>query len=62
MLELDLTEEQEMIKDMARKFADSELKPIAHDIDMAGEYPLEMFQKMAEVGFMGLTVPSNHGD
>jgi butyryl-CoA dehydrogenase len=61
MLELELTEEQEMIKDMARKFAESELKPIAHDIDQKGEYPVEMFQKMAEVGFMGLTVPVEYG-
>lgn len=61
MLELELTEEQEMIKDMARKFADSELKPIAHEIDQSAEYPVEMFKKMAEVGFMGLTVPVEYG-
>ncbi len=61
MLELELTEEQQMIKEMARKFADSELKPIAHDIDQKAEYPVEMFKKMAEVGFMGLTVPVEYG-
>jgi alkylation response protein AidB-like acyl-CoA dehydrogenase len=61
MLELELTEEQQMIKEMARKFAESELKPIAHDIDQRAEYPVEMFKKMAEVGFMGLTVPVEYG-
>jgi alkylation response protein AidB-like acyl-CoA dehydrogenase len=61
MLELDLTEEQQMIKEMARKFAETELKPIAHDIDQKAEYPVELFKKMAEVGFMGLTVPVEYG-
>ena len=61
MLELDLTEEQQMIKEMARRFAETELKPIARDIDQKGEYPLEVFTKMAEVGFMGLTVPVEYG-
>jgi alkylation response protein AidB-like acyl-CoA dehydrogenase len=61
MLELELTEEQQMIQDMARRFAEAELKPIAHDIDQKAEYPVEMFKKMAEVGFMGLTVPAEYG-
>lgn len=61
MLELELTEEQQMIKEMARKFAETELKPIAHEMDQKAEYPVEMFRKMAEVGFMGLTVPVEYG-
>lgn len=58
---LETTDEQQMIRDMARKFAESELRPIAHDIDQKGEYPVEMFKKLAEVGFMGLTVPVEYG-
>jgi butyryl-CoA dehydrogenase len=58
---LETTDEQQMIRDMARKFAETELKPIAHDIDQKGEYPREMFTKLAEVGFMGLTVPVEYG-
>lgn len=56
-----VTEEQQMIRDMARKFAETELKPIAHDIDQKGEYPVDMFRKLGEVGFMGLTVPVEYG-
>jgi butyryl-CoA dehydrogenase len=56
-----LTEEQQMIKEMARKFAESELKPMAAEIDQKAEYPVELFKKMAEVGFMGLTVPAEYG-
>jgi butyryl-CoA dehydrogenase len=58
---LEITDEQQMIRDMARKFAETELKPIAHDIDQKGEYPVEMFRKLGEVGFMGLTVPTEYG-
>ena len=58
---MEITDEQQMIREMARKFADSELKPIAAEIDEKGEYPVEMFKKMGEVGFMGLTVPAKYG-
>ena len=58
---MEITDEQQMIREMARKFADSELKPIAAEIDEKGEYPVEMFKKMGEVGFMGLTVPTEYG-
>ena len=61
MLEMELNEEQSMIKEMARKFADTEVKPIAHEIDQKGEYPVELFKKMGEVGFKGLTVPTEYG-
>jgi alkylation response protein AidB-like acyl-CoA dehydrogenase len=61
MQTLELTDEQLMIREMARKFAEAELKPIASEIDQKGEYPVEMFKKMAEVGFMGLTVPGEYG-
>ena len=56
-----LTEEQLMIQDTAHKFAESELKPIAEEIDRTMEYPVEMFKKMGEIGFMGLTVPAEYG-
>lgn len=58
---VELTDEQQMIREMARRFAETELKPIAAEIDQKGEYPVEMFKKMAEVGFLGLTVPSEYG-
>jgi butyryl-CoA dehydrogenase len=56
-----LTDEQQMIKETARRFAESELAPIAIQIDKAAEYPVEMFAKMGEMGFMGLTVPAEYG-
>ena len=58
---MELNEEHLMIQDMARKFADAELPPIAAEIDRTGEYPVEMFAKMGELGFMGLNVPDAYG-
>ena len=58
---MELTEEQQMIQDTARRFADTELRPIASEIDKKGEIPMEIYQKMAEVGFMGLVIPAEHG-
>ncbi len=58
---MQLTEEHQMIRDMAQKFADQELRPIAAEIDRTGEYPVELFGKMGELGFMGLTVPAEYG-
>jgi butyryl-CoA dehydrogenase len=58
---LELSDEQQMIKETARRFADTELAPIAIQIDESGEYPVEMFAKMGETGFMGLTTPAEYG-
>ena len=58
---MQLNEEHLMIQDTARKFAEAELKPIAEEIDRTMEYPVEMFKKMGEIGFMGLTVPAEYG-
>jgi len=58
---MQLTEEHLMIQDTARKFAESELTPIAEEIDRTMEFPIEMFKKMGEIGFMGLTVPAEYG-
>ena len=58
---MELTDEQQMIREMARKFAETELKPVATEMDAKAEYKLELFDKMAEVGFLGLTVPVEYG-
>ncbi len=56
-----LTEEQLMIKEAARDFAQNELKPgvIARDTDMS--YPTEGVKKMGELGFMGMMVDPQYG-
>ncbi len=61
MSQIVLTEEHQMIRETARKFAEAELVPNAAHIDETGEYPVENFKKMGELGFMGLIVPAEYG-
>lgn len=56
-----LTEEQQMIQDMARKFAEREIKPVAAELDRTHEHPAELVAKMGELGLMGITIPEEYG-
>ena len=62
-MDLSLTEEQAMIQDMARKFAETELAPVAAQLDEHNDQAL--FQanlaKLAELGFMGLNIRAEYG-
>ncbi len=49
------------IKDMMCKFADSEVAPLAHDIDHNSKIPDSLKAKMAENGFMGIYIPEEYG-
>lgn len=49
------------IRDLAAKFADSELAPLAKKIDEEGKIPQEIYQKLAENGFLGVFVPEEYG-
>jgi butyryl-CoA dehydrogenase len=57
----DLTEEQRMIQEMARNFAQKEVLPLAAELDEAGRYPAELVRQMAELGLMGVAVPEEYG-
>jgi butyryl-CoA dehydrogenase len=60
-MDLELNEEQQMIRKMARDFAQNELAPVAAELDEKGEPPLANLKKMAELGFMGLAIPEEYG-
>ena len=55
------TEDQQMIQQLARDFAESELAPIAAEIDREERIPKEIIEKMAEIGFTALNVPEEYG-
>jgi len=57
----DLTEEQRMIQEMARNFAQKEVLPKAAELDESGRYPRELVQQMAELGLLGVAVPEEYG-
>lgn len=60
-LSLTLSEEQEMIRQAARDFAQNEIAPIAPEFDESGEFPLDTIKKMGQLGFMGIEVPEEYG-
>ena len=60
-MDLQLDEEQEMIRKMARDFAQNEVAPVAAELDEKHEPPLDNLKKMAELGFMGLAIPEEYG-
>jgi butyryl-CoA dehydrogenase len=56
-----LTKEQEMVRKMVRDFAETEIRPIAAEIDKTCEYPKETVKKMGKLGLMGMTVSKEYG-
>ena len=56
-----LSEEQQMIRDMARKFADEIIAPRAEEMEATGEYPYEIMDRMAALGMMGIPFPPEYG-
>ena len=56
-----LTEEQKMIQQMARDFAEKELKPRAAEIDATRQLPLSILKSMAGLGMMGMNIPAEYG-
>ncbi|AFM26443.1 acyl-CoA dehydrogenase [Desulfomonile tiedjei] len=56
-----LTEEQKMARDMARKFSDNELKPIADRLDREHTHSPEVLKALGEMGVMGVAVPVEYG-
>ncbi|MGB3903328.1 MAG: acyl-CoA dehydrogenase [Anaerolineae bacterium] len=60
-MDFQLGEEQRMIREMVRDFAENEIMPIASEIDREGRFPFETFKKMGELGIMGLPWPEEYG-
>ncbi len=60
-MDMQLTQEHKMIRDMARDFAQTEIAPIAAHFDETGEFPSETMKKMGAQGFMGIEVPEEYG-
>ncbi len=55
------TEQHELIRKLARDFAEKELAPIADEIDKTGEFPQEILDKMGKLGFWGIKMPKEIG-
>jgi butyryl-CoA dehydrogenase len=60
-MKFEYTEEQIMIRDMVRDFAESEIRPLVPSIDYEGIFSRELVKKMGELGLMGLAIPEEYG-
>jgi butyryl-CoA dehydrogenase len=60
-VDLDLTEEQQLLQKSVREFAEAEVKPHAKEIDETGHFPFDNFKKASELGLTGVAVPENYG-
>jgi butyryl-CoA dehydrogenase len=56
-----LSEEQQMIMEMVKEYADGVLKPRAREVDESGEMPWDNIRQMAEMDLMGIPVPEEYG-
>ena len=55
------TEEQVLIRDMARTFATKQIAPFAAEWEDQARFPAEVFKAMGKLGLMGMTVPQEWG-
>jgi alkylation response protein AidB-like acyl-CoA dehydrogenase len=60
-LDLRLTDEQKLISESAREFADREIVPRVRDNDRAGRFDRELASKLGEVGYLGAPVAEEYG-
>lgn len=58
---MQLSEEQMMIRDMARAFAGEQLAPFAAEWDRTHKFPAEAIRQMGELGLLGMLVPEEWG-
>ena len=56
-----LTKEQEFVRKMVRDFAETEVEPLAADIDAEHRFPEETVEKMAQYGLLGVPFPTEYG-
>ncbi|MBD3169115.1 MAG: acyl-CoA dehydrogenase [candidate division Zixibacteria bacterium] len=56
-----LSEDNELIRDAAREFAEKRLFPNAEKFDEEGDIPHEIYQELAELGYFGMMVPEKYG-
>lgn len=60
-MNFEFTEEQLMIQESARDFAQNEIAPTTIERDISAEFPGEIIKKMGELGFMGMMVSPDYG-
>jgi len=60
-MNFDLTEEQNLIRETVREFAEREIKPVAKELDEKAEFSHDLTRKMGELGLFGMYLPEKYG-
>ncbi len=60
-MDLDLSPEQELIRDTVRSFARDRVAPLAEALDRESRFPYELVAELAELGLMGIPIPEEYG-
>jgi butyryl-CoA dehydrogenase len=61
VMNFSFSKEHQMLQTMYREFAEKEVKPLAHHVDEAEEFPVETVKKLARYGFLGIPFPKEYG-
>ena len=60
-MDFELSEQQRLVRDTARAFAAERLRPGATARDESGRFPTEIFEELAQLGFLGMLAPERYG-
>jgi butyryl-CoA dehydrogenase len=60
-VDFELTEEQRLVRQTARQFAEDRLRPLARKIDHEHYFPAEIIPELGSLGFLGISVPEEYG-
>ena len=60
-MRIKLNEDQTLLRDMVRRFADEVVRPRAKEIDESGEFPRGFFDQAGELGLAGVCVEEEYG-
>ena len=60
-MDFNLTEQQKMLQNLAKDFAEKEVAPRAAEIDRTAEFPLDLAKEIGKKGFQGLPYPAEYG-
>ncbi len=60
-MDFTLSKEHEMARSLFREFAETEVKPLAQEVDETEVFPRETVEKMQKIGFLGIPMPKEYG-
>jgi short/branched chain acyl-CoA dehydrogenase len=60
-VDYELSQEQELLRQTVREFAETRVAPVAEELDRESRFPYELVAEMAELGLMGIPIPEEYG-